>query len=237
MNTDFFLNFFPVVVLIFGIFGLTSIIGTRHYKLNCKYLRIKSSRKFLSGQEVLNLCGSMICCIIIPLLCISINPSIIEDIISNPLTFICFLLMILCSIGIIITSIYILISNLVVSTKSNFIKEIDLDKDNNYIKVYSNVDTKIISFKDVTRFSVQSSNANVPNIKPGYVRTTGISGAIISGAETARIVTDIKIVISTINNETITIHTIGNVFFDYSSVQLLKALKQYRTSFKNFRID
>ena len=237
MNTDFLLNLFPVLVLIFGIFGLTSIIGTRHYKLNCKYLRIKSSRRFLSGQEVLNLCGSMICCIIIPLLCINTDSSIIEDILSNPLAFICFLLMILCPIGIIITSIYILISNLVVSTKSSFIKEIDLDKENNYVKVYSNVDTKIIPFKDVTMFSVQCSNANVPNVKPSYVRTTGTLGVLISGAKTVRIVTDITIVISTINNGTITIHTIGNVFFDYSSIKLLKALEQYRTSFKNFRID
>lgn len=237
MNQDFLLNLFPVIALIFGILGLISIIGKRYYILNCKYLRIKSSRKPLSGQEVLNLCGSMICCIVIPLLGISIDPSIIEDIFSNPIAFICTLLMILCPIGIIIVSIYIFISNLVVSTKSDFIKEIDLDKENNYIKVYSNANTKIIPFKDVIRFSVHSSNANVPNVKPSYVRTTGISGALISGAETARIVTDITIVISTINNGIITIHTIGNVFFDYSSIQLLKALKQYRTSFKDFKID
>lgn len=237
MKQDLLLNVFPVLMLILGIFGLSSIIGTRYYKLDSAYLRIKSSRKSLSGQEVLNLCGSVFCCIIVPLLGISSDSSVIEDILSNPLAFIYFLIMILCPIGIVLVLIYILVSNLVISTKPNFIKEIILDKENNCIKVCSNVDTKIVPFKDITRFSVYSNTANVPNVKPGYVRTCGISGALISGAETVKITTDIAIIISTVNNETIKIHTIGHVLFDYSSEQLLKALKQYKTVFKNFNID
>lgn len=224
--------FLPDLVSIFAIFAFCIVvIGPRYYKLDSALLRIKSSKKTLSGQEVLNLCGSVFCCSI-PM---SFIIFALDDVLASPLACILCLATILCLILIIISSIYVLISNLVISTKPDFIKEIVLDKKNACIKAYSNVDTKIIPFEDITSFSVYNTTANVPNVKPGYVRSLGISGALISGAENARITTDITIIISTINNGTIKIHTTGNVLFDHSSEKLLETLKQYRTVFKNFR--
>ena len=98
MEQDILLNILPVLVLIIAISGLSSIIGTRHYRLDNAVLRIKSSRKALSGQEVLILCGS-VSCVAIPLLYMisypSITKSLFEDLLSNPIAVICFLLMIL----------------------------------------------------------------------------------------------------------------------------------------------
>ena len=251
MEQDILLNILPVLVLIIAIFGLSSIIGTRHYRLDNAVLRIKSSRKTLSGQEVLILCGSVFC-VAIPLLCMisypSITKSLFEDLLSNPIAVICFLLMILCPIGVVIVSIYRLISNLAKSLKQNYIKEIVLYEENNYIKVYSNVGVTVIPFDDIISFSLNITKTAVRNVRPGTISggiaignkfgssvTGGLIATVISG--NVDIITDIEIVIHTVNDGVIKINTLGNVIFDSNSQKLLEAIVKYKTKFKNFIIN
>ena len=252
MEQDILLNILLVSVLIIEIFGLSSIIGTRHYRLDNPVLRIKSSRKTLSGQEVLIFCGS-VSCVAIPLLFMisapSITKSLFENLLSNPIAVICFLLMILCPIGVVIVSIYRLISNLAKSLKQNFIKEIVLYEENNYIKVYSNVGNTVIPFDDIISFSLNITKTAAPNVRPGTIRggiaigdnfgsgvTGGLIGATVNSGN-VDIITDIEIVIHTVNNGVIKINTLGNTIFDSNSQKLLEAIMKYKTKFKNFIIN
>lgn len=243
-------DFSGIIILIVLIFGLITINGTRYYKLDSTCLRIKSSGKFLSGQEVLILFGS-VSCVAIPLLCMiscpSITKSLFTSLLSSPMAIICFLLMILCPIGIVAVSIYIIISNLIKSHKPNFIKEIVLDKDNNIIKVCSNVCNKIIPFEDVICFSVYTTVTSVPNVRPGVISARMSIGNKLSSNLTDRliaaraantgnvdVITNIEIVIHTVNDGVIKINTLGNIIFDPNSQKLSNAIMEYKTKFKNF---
>lgn len=240
-----------IIVLLISIFGLVISIRTRHYQLNWKYLHIKSSKKFLSGQELMIFCGS-ICCLAIPLL-ISFNfnyNEILDDILSDPIAILFAAAMILCPLVISLISIYIVISNFIKSHKSDFVREIILDSTLNYIKVfYSNGSTKIVPYDDVTSFIIYTHTTRVPNVHPTSVKAgimgNNLGGPIIgagiysissSSAENVKIATDIEIIISTVNGEEIKINTIGNVLFDSDSTKLLAALNQYKTKFENFHI-
>lgn len=248
MKQDFSINLAHLIGLTFGILGLTSMIGTRYYKLNSKYLRIKSSKKLLSGQEILNLYGVCFVCAI-PFLFMISDPSIAKsffaDILSNPIAIICFLIMILCPIGAVIVSIYVLISNLAKSYKSNFIKEIVLCREDNYIKVYSNLGLTVIPFDKIVRFSVNITTTAVPNVRSGAIRGgitimnkfgSCVTGGLIGAAANTGnvdVITDIKVVIQTVHG-VIKINTLGNIIFDSNSQKLLEAILEYKTKFKKF---
>lgn len=226
MNQDFIA---PLIVSIFGILGLASVIGTRYYKLNSKYLRIKSSKKLFCGQEILNLCG--VCFVgAVPFLFLigyqSLVRSFFVELLSNPIAIICFLIVILCPIAAVLLSIYLHISNLVKSFKSNFIKEIVLCRKNNYIKVCSNLGVTVISYDDIISFSVNITTTAVPNVRP-VTNRRGIIGIV-------DVITDIEIVILTVNDGVIKINTLGNIMFDSNSQKLLEAILEYKTKFKNF---
>ncbi len=176
----------------------------------------------------------------------SITKSLFENLLSNPIAIVCFLLMILCPIGVVLVSIYRLISNLAKSFKQNFIKEIVLCRENNYIKVYSNLGVTVIPFDDIISFSVNITTTAVPNVRPGTIRggiTIGnkfgsnvIGGLIGATAKTGNVdvITDIEIVIQTVNDGVVKINTLGNIIFDPNSQKLLEAILEYKTKFKNF---
>lgn len=216
-------------------------------------LKIRACDKFFSGQDIMILCGTLFCCIIIPfLLTIGYNQlqSLLNNIFSSFVTTICFLLMILCPIGVVLLLIYKAIFNFAVSSNPNFIKEIVLYKEYDYIKTYSNIATKIIPFDDIISFSVYVTACVVPKVRPGCFKAGlsignklgnsiigGLVGAASTNTETIEIVTNLKIIIQTKGSETIKINTLGNPLFDPNSQKLLSELMKLKTSINNFSIQ